>query len=288
MNCVRSGVAAFGLAVCFAVPAQAQGWQWPGEPRYVRPFYPEWDVPRPYRGRQGWQYEDPRYDRPPSVYRGRSYRYERDEEDEPPRRMREWERDSAPRPFGREPGPKVASGGARPYIEAKAPQSAPFPWSYAPGTIVIETRERQLFLVRGEGRALRYPISVGREGFQWTGSEKISRIAEWPDWHPPEDMRRRQPGLPEKMTGGLRNPLGAKALYLGNTLYRIHGTNDPRTIGHASSSGCFRMLNAHVLDLASRVGIGTRVVVVNRLPRQGVAFQSSRQRPRDEQDADED
>ena len=114
--------------------------------------------------------------------------------------------------------------------------------------------------------ALRYPISVGREGFTWTGTEAISRVAEWPDWHPPEEMRDRDPSLPEKMSGGIKNPLGAKAIYLGNTLYRIHGTNDPKSIGRAASSGCFRMLNGHVVDLASRVQIGTPVTVVNRLP----------------------
>ena len=110
--------------------------------------------------------------------------------------------------------------------------------------------------------ALRYPISVGREGFSWTGAETISRKAEWPDWHPPEEMRWRDPRLPEKMTGGVKNPLGAMALYLGNSLYRIHGTNDANSIGRAASSGCFRMLNGHVVDLAARVDIGTTVQVV--------------------------
>jgi len=114
--------------------------------------------------------------------------------------------------------------------------------------------------------ALRYPISVGREGFSWTGAESISRKAEWPDWHPPEEMRWRDPRLPEKMTGGIKNPLGAMALYLGSSLYRIHGTNDATSIGRAASSGCFRMLNGHVVDLAARVDVGTSVQVVHRLP----------------------
>ena len=100
----------------------------------------------------------------------------------------------------------------------------------------------------------------------WSGSEAISRVADWPDWHPPEEMRERDPSLPEKMSGGIRNPLGAKALYLGKTLYRIHGTNDARSIGSAASSGCVRMLNGHVVDLASRVQVGTTVTVVRRLP----------------------
>lgn len=98
------------------------------------------------------------------------------------------------------------------------------------------------------------------------GTETISRIADWPDWHPPAEMRQRDPRLPEKMTGGVRNPLGAKALYLGNTLYRIHGTDDARTIGQATSSGCFRMTNGHVVDLAHRVGVGAKVIALNRLP----------------------
>ena len=131
---------------------------------------------------------------------------------------------------------------------------------------MIDTQKRQLLLVTSADTALRYPISVGREGFSWTGTEKISRIADWPDWHPPAEMRQREPHLPEKMLGGIRNPLGAKALYLGNSLYHIHGTNDASTIGRASSSGCFRMLNGHVVDLGSRVSVGATVVVVNRMP----------------------
>jgi hypothetical protein len=163
-------------------------------------------------------------------------------------------------------GPEVLDGGRRPHLEPTAPEKLPFPSKFAAGTIVIETRGRQLFLVLSETEAYRYPISVGRVGFTWTGTEKISRIADWPDWHPPEEMRERDPSLPKKMTGGLRNPLGAKALYLGNTLYRIHGTNDSKTIGRASSSGCFRMLNGHIIDLAQRVEVGTPVVVLDRLP----------------------
>jgi lipoprotein-anchoring transpeptidase ErfK/SrfK len=131
---------------------------------------------------------------------------------------------------------------------------------------VIDTAGRSLYLVQSPTSALVYPISVGREGFSWVGTQTISRIADWPDWHPPAEMRQRDPRLPERMTGGIRNPLGAKALYLGNTLYRIHGTDDARTIGQATSSGCFRMTNGHVVDLARRVGVGAQVIVVNRLP----------------------
>ena len=113
-----------------------------------------------------------------------------------------------------------------------------------------------LYFILSPTEAYQYPISVGREGFSWTGTEVISRKQEWPDWHPPEEMIARDPRLPDKMTGGIKNPLGAMALYLGNTLYRIHGTNDPKSIGRAASSGCFRMLNEHVLHLATLAGAG--------------------------------
>ena len=168
----------------------------------------------------------------------------------------------------RGPGPKLLDGGGRPSITPASPQSVSFPSSYAPGTVVIDTASRRLYLVRSRSEAYRYPISVGREGFSWTGSERISRVADWPDWHPPKEMRERDPSLPEKMTGGVRNPLGAKALYLGSSLYRIHGTNSAQSIGRANSSGCFRMMNGHVIDLARRVGVGTRVVVLRGLPSQ--------------------
>jgi lipoprotein-anchoring transpeptidase ErfK/SrfK len=130
-----------------------------------------------------------------------------------------------------------------------------------PGTIVIHTSERFLYLVQGNNRALRYGIGVGREGFQWAGMQKISRKAEWPDWTPPPEMIQRQPYLPRFMAGGPGNPMGAAALYLGGTVYRIHGTNMPQTIGSAVSSGCFRLVNADVADLYQRVPIGTKVVI---------------------------
>jgi lipoprotein-anchoring transpeptidase ErfK/SrfK len=130
-----------------------------------------------------------------------------------------------------------------------------------PGTIIIQTSERYLYLVQGNGRALRYGIGVGREGFQWQGLVKISRKAEWPDWTPPPEMIERQPYLPRFMAGGPGNPLGARALYLGATVYRIHGTNQPQTIGSEVSSGCFRLVNADVTDLYDRVPLGTKVVI---------------------------
>ena len=130
------------------------------------------------------------------------------------------------------------------------------------GTIIIDTANTYLYLVLGNGKAMRYGIGVGREGFTWAGSERVSRMKEWPDWFPPSEMIERQPYLPRMMAGGPGNPLGARALYLGNTLYRIHGTNQPSTIGSFVSSGCIRLLNEDIEDLYSRVQVGTRVVVL--------------------------
>jgi len=137
-----------------------------------------------------------------------------------------------------------------------------YPTREPAGTIVIDTPNTYLYLVLGGGKALRYGIGVGREGFTWTGREKISRMSEWPDWHPPKEMIDRQPYLPRFMAGGESNPLGARALYLGSTLYRIHGTNQPSTIGSFVSSGCIRLTNADVEDLYGRVTVGTKVVVL--------------------------
>ena len=142
-------------------------------------------------------------------------------------------------------------------------ETVSFPYDYAPGTVVINTAERRLYLVQGGGLALRYGIGVGRDGFRWSGVHHISAKKEWPGWTPPREMRRRRPDLPGHMEGGIENPLGARALYLGSTLYRIHGSNEPETIGQAVSSGCFRMTNEDVVDLYNRVSIGTRVVVKN-------------------------
>ena len=133
-----------------------------------------------------------------------------------------------------------------------------------PGTIIVDTAERYLYLVQGNNRAIRYGIGVGREGFQWQGLLKITRKAEWPDWTPPPEMIQRQPYLPRFMAGGPGNPMGARALYLGATIYRIHGTNQPHTIGSAVSSGCFRLVNDDVADLYQRVPVGTKVVVRQR------------------------
>jgi lipoprotein-anchoring transpeptidase ErfK/SrfK len=131
----------------------------------------------------------------------------------------------------------------------------------APGTIVVDTPSRYLYLVQGNSRALRYGIGVGRDGFQWSGLVNITRKQEWPDWTPPPEMIQRQPYLPRFMAGGPGNPMGARALYLGTTVYRLHGTNAPETIGSAVSSGCFRLVNPDIIDLFDRVPVGTKVVI---------------------------
>ncbi|MFD2183232.1 L,D-transpeptidase [Rhodoplanes azumiensis] len=142
------------------------------------------------------------------------------------------------------------------------PQVVAYDGGEAPGTIVVDTRNFYLYLVEGPGRARRYGVGVGRPGFTWAGAHTITGKKEWPDWRPPEEMLRRQPGLPTFMAGGPENPLGARALYLGDTLYRIHGSNEPWTIGTQVSSGCIRMRNEDVMDLYERVKIGTKVVVL--------------------------
>jgi lipoprotein-anchoring transpeptidase ErfK/SrfK len=137
----------------------------------------------------------------------------------------------------------------------------PYDGKYRPGTIIVETSERRLYFVLPDGEALRYGIGVGRDGFRWSGQHKITRKAEWPGWTPPADMRRRVPDLPAYMPGGPDNPLGARALYIGATLYRIHGTSEPWTIGQAVSSGCIRLTNEDIIDLYDRVKVGSLVVV---------------------------
>jgi lipoprotein-anchoring transpeptidase ErfK/SrfK len=142
-------------------------------------------------------------------------------------------------------------------------QTVNFTGNYAPGTIYINTGERRLYLVLGGGQALQYGIGVGRDGFRWSGTHRITAKKEWPSWTPPSQMLARRPDLPRHMKGGIDNPLGARAMYLGSTLYRIHGSNEPETIGQAVSSGCFRMTNDDVTDLYSRVSVGTPVIVKN-------------------------
>jgi lipoprotein-anchoring transpeptidase ErfK/SrfK len=132
---------------------------------------------------------------------------------------------------------------------------------YGPNTIIVDTSERRLYYVRDDGTAVKFGVGVGREGFQWAGVNQISRKAEWPGWTPPPAMRKRRPDLPAYMEGGPNNPLGARAMYIGNTYYRIHGSNEPWTIGQAVSSGCIRMVNEDVIALYDMVQVGTKVVV---------------------------
>jgi lipoprotein-anchoring transpeptidase ErfK/SrfK len=158
------------------------------------------------------------------------------------------------RPSVVNPGPKVS-------VVPEEPEIVEFPNDETAGTIIISQKSRRLYYVIDSESALEYPIGVGREGFQWKGVQKVSRIEEWPEWIPPPEMRQRRPELPVRMAGGVNNPLGAVAIYLGNSLYRIHGSNEPKTIGTESSSGCFRMHNEHAVHLASLVTVGTIVKV---------------------------
>jgi lipoprotein-anchoring transpeptidase ErfK/SrfK len=156
-------------------------------------------------------------------------------------------------------GPNFFSSGSNPIPRT----TVNFASEYTPGTIVVNTAERRLYLVLPNGQALRYGIGVGRDGFRWGGIHRITAKKEWPAWTPPSQMLARRPDLPRHMAGGIDNPLGARAMYLGSTLYRIHGSNEPETIGQAVSSGCFRMTNDDVTDLYNRVSVGATVVVKN-------------------------
>ena len=162
----------------------------------------------------------------------------------------------------------MAAAGGRTGLRAPVPTRGGAPWrstDSTPGSAtgsIGDTSARRLYLVTGPGEAVSYGIGVGRDGFRWSGTHYISAKREWPDWTPPSHMLRRRPDLPRHMVGGVDNPLGARALYLGSTLYRIHGSNEPETIGQAVSSGCFRMTNEDVTDLYERVGVGTKVIVL--------------------------
>ncbi|KQO60146.1 MULTISPECIES: L,D-transpeptidase [unclassified Methylobacterium] len=150
---------------------------------------------------------------------------------------------------------------AVPQMSAIQREQVAFGGNYAPGTIVVSTAERRLYYVLGGGQALRYGVGVGRPGFTWGGTQTITMKREWPDWRPPAEMLRRRPDLPRFMKGGIENPLGARAMYLGGSIYRIHGSNEPETIGTAVSSGCIRMTNDDVADLYTRAKVGAKVIV---------------------------
>jgi lipoprotein-anchoring transpeptidase ErfK/SrfK len=180
---------------------------------------------------------------------------------------------AAPFVFGPPPGMTLTSGKPMNALALRAPrkvrldarfmrQVVPYASDEAAGTIVVSTGEHFLYLVLGNGRAMRYGIGTARTGFEWSGSHHITRKAEWPSWTPPAEMLARRPDIPHFMKGGMDNPLGARALYIGSTLYRIHGTNEPWTIGGDVSSGCIRMVNDDVIDLYGRVKIGAKVIVL--------------------------
>jgi lipoprotein-anchoring transpeptidase ErfK/SrfK len=159
----------------------------------------------------------------------------------------------------------VADGGPKAFVSAKSPKVANVSTGYKAGSVVVDQSSRKLYYMISKTKAYVYPVAVGKPGFKWTGTQKVSGVKDWPGWTPPEEMHMRKPGLPLHMTGGLRNPLGAKAIYLGSTEYRIHGTNDSRSIGTAASSGCIRMHNGHVVHLSNLIRKGTKVHVVSGL-----------------------
>jgi lipoprotein-anchoring transpeptidase ErfK/SrfK len=170
---------------------------------------------------------------------------------------------SAPVIQARQEQPDIAARPRQPAIDPRFErQRVAYHGKEAPGTIVIDSKQRFLYLVEEGGMATRYGVGVGRDGFGWSGVKTVSAMKEWPDWRPPEEMLKRRPDLPRYMAGGPDNPLGARAMYLGDSLYRIHGSNEPHTIGQAVSSGCFRMRNEDVIDLYARVKVGTKVVVL--------------------------
>lgn len=207
-----------------------------------------------YRERRGFESES--YQQPRRVYRSRSYYDDPDldYESAEPQRM--------PRRLAGPPS-TLGAGEVRRSVDPKfARTTVKYDGTEPANSIVINTRTRYLYLVQGDGTAIRYGVGVGKEGFTWKGTQQISAKREWPNWHPPAEMRARRPELPEMMEGGPDNPLGARALYLGNTLYRIHGSNEPWTIGRAVSSGCIRMTNDDVTDLYERVNVGTTVKVL--------------------------
>ncbi|MEL6290867.1 MAG: L,D-transpeptidase [Pseudomonadota bacterium] len=195
--------------------------------------------------------------------RRRENRRRREARQRPERRVN---REAPPRQVRRGKSPDIVDGGPKPRIAPVRPPIVRFT-GYKRGEIVIDTAGRRLYYVLSRGRAYSYPVAVGKAGFQWFGTKRITRTAKWPDWRPPASMRKRKPHLPKLMTGGLWNPLGYKALYLGSSLYRIHGTANAQSIGQAASSGCFRMHNGHVEHLSRLVGVGAKVHVLRRLPR---------------------
>jgi lipoprotein-anchoring transpeptidase ErfK/SrfK len=159
----------------------------------------------------------------------------------------------------------VANGGGKPFVSSKSPSVVTVKTGYSAGQVIVDQNKRKLYYMISKTKAYVYPVAVGKPGFKWTGTQRVSGVASWPQWTPPKEMRKRKPYLPLTMTGGIRNPLGVKAIYLGSTEYRIHGTNDSSSIGTAASSGCIRMHNGHVVHLSGLVKKGTKVHVVSSL-----------------------
>jgi lipoprotein-anchoring transpeptidase ErfK/SrfK len=249
----------FAALLGLSAPALAQGYDYD---RYDRPSRAERYVrdDGPYV-----EYVVPRYSRREPLYElGQTYQpprvyvvpgeYGYDRRDRPA-----YVRPAEPR-ASRAEAPKKAM--RRELPEEFRKQTVAYDGNEAPGTIVIDTSKRYLFLVQENGTALRYGVGVGRDGFSWTGVHKVTAKKEWPAWYPPAEMRQRRPELPKMMEGGPNNPLGARAMYLGSTLYRIHGSNEPWTIGQAVSSGCFRMTNDDVQDLYEHVSVDAKVIVL--------------------------
>jgi lipoprotein-anchoring transpeptidase ErfK/SrfK len=287
----------------------------PDDPRYgrpegARPVYSDRGAPTgpilsPDDPRYGRPDGDPRYGRPdgppPVIYSDRGNPDGRSpgpgfNPNEDNRAMRPPEAIGAPGAVTGSVQPPVGADGRPMVLSALPPDEQPevgpaqlapnlrrqevaFPTKEPAGTLIVDTPHTYLYYVLGGGRAIRYGVRVGRDGFTWTGVQKISRKAEWPDWHPPTEMIERQPYLPRFMAGGPGNPLGARAMYLGNTVYRIHGTNQPSTIGKFVSSGCIGMLNEDVSDLFDRVKVGTRVVVFPGGPPPGTTTASAQPVP---------
>ncbi|MBB4571090.1 lipoprotein-anchoring transpeptidase ErfK/SrfK [Rhizobium leucaenae] len=260
MKTIRSALLLVLAVLMASVAAHAQEWR----------YYPDYgdDPDGGYAAPRYWRqappdYRDYRRSDDGYNYRNDRYGYYDDEDGDFPARRRPQRRASIDREAI---APQLAPGAKDDRRAGLAKSPIPrtvVPFSgYEPGTIVISTKEKRLYFVLNDGTALKYGIGVGKQGFAWKGTQAISRKAEWPDWTPPKEMIARRPELPDHMDGGLNNPLGARALYLGSTLYRIHGTNEPNSIGKAVSSGCIRMANPDVMDLYGRVGVGTKVVVL--------------------------
>jgi lipoprotein-anchoring transpeptidase ErfK/SrfK len=256
----------FGLS---AVPAAAQAPQVSAPQVYTQHYEPQSQAqvryaaaPRREMGGGFLEFLFNGTGEPPRQYR-QAPRYEVPQYIDP-RAGQPYERDIAPRGsvMGYPQGGMSAEP-AQPAMDPRfLPQTVMYDGKHAPGTIVIDTPNKFLYLVQDGGKAMRYGIGVGRPGFTWAGMKSITRKSEWPDWTPPPEMLKRRPELPRHMAGGPENPLGARAMYLGSSLYRIHGSNEPWTIGTAVSSGCIRMRNEDVIDLYSRVKVGTRVIVI--------------------------